>query len=142
MRDPRHQEKDWEDTLNANMKSMQQKAGTTMQGNKQSGPVTRLLRVFFRFLLTLVSIMSFNKLIWVCGGFLLADTSAVAAINRALRGGRIRSPYPCSFGTVHYGVLYLILLAVTVLMRPKWVNDKVRLLSSRVGKRGDCHRYV
>jgi hypothetical protein len=29
--------------------------------------------------------MSFNKLIWVCGGFPLADKSAVAAINHALR---------------------------------------------------------
>ncbi len=63
-----------------------------MQGNKQSKPVTRLFRVFFRFLLTLVTM---------------------------------------------YGVLYLSLLAVTVLMRLKWVNDKVRLLSSRLGKRGD-----
>jgi|GraSoi2013_100cm_1033763.scaffolds.fasta_scaffold33640_2 hypothetical protein len=46
-----------------------------MQGNKQSKPVTRLFRVFFRFLLTLVTM---------------------------------------------YGVLYLSLLAVTVLMRLKW----------------------
>jgi hypothetical protein len=30
--------------------------------------------------------MSFNKIIGVCGGFPLADTSAMAAINRALRG--------------------------------------------------------
>ncbi len=30
--------------------------------------------------------MSFNQFIRVCGGFPLADTSAVAAINRALRG--------------------------------------------------------
>lgn len=59
-----------------------------MQTNRQSKPVTRLFRVFFRFLLTLVTI---------------------------------------------YGVLYLILLAVTVLMRLKWVNDRVRRLS----KRGD-----
>jgi hypothetical protein len=30
--------------------------------------------------------MSFNKIIGVCGGFPLADKSALAAINRALRG--------------------------------------------------------
>ena len=35
-------------------------------------------------------------------GFRLADQSALAAINRALRGCRVRSPYPCSFVTVHY----------------------------------------
>ena len=29
--------------------------------------------------------MSFNKIIGVCGGFPLADKSAMAAINRALR---------------------------------------------------------
>ncbi len=63
-----------------------------MQRNRQNKPVTRLFRVFFRFLLILVTI---------------------------------------------YGVLYLILLAVTVLMRLKWVNDKVRRLSSHLGKRGD-----
>ncbi len=57
-----------------------------MQTNRQRKPGTRLFRVFFRFLLTLVTI---------------------------------------------YGVLYLILLAVTVLLRLKWVNDKVRPLSKR-----------
>ena len=57
-----------------------------MQTNRQSKPVTRLVRVFFRLLLTLVTI---------------------------------------------YGVLYLTLLALTVLMRLKWVNNKVRRLSKR-----------
>jgi len=47
-------------------------------------------------------VMSFNKLIQVCGGFPLADQSAVAAINRALRGCRVRSPYPCYFVHLHY----------------------------------------
>ncbi len=32
----------------------------------------------------------------------LADTSAVAAINRALRGWRVRSHDPCYFVQVHY----------------------------------------
>ena len=77
--------------LNTHVKSMQ-KAAAIMQRNKQSKPVTRLFRVLFRVLLTLVSI---------------------------------------------YGVLYLILLALTVLMRLKWVNDKVRRVSSCLGKRGD-----
>ncbi len=37
----------------------------------------------------------------------VADKSAVAAINRALRGCRVRSLYPCYFGTVHYRPLLI-----------------------------------
>jgi hypothetical protein len=36
-----------------------------------------------------------------------------------------------------YGVLYLLVLALTALMRLKWVNERVRRVSSRLGKRGD-----
>ncbi len=46
-------------------------------------------------------LMSFNTLIRVCGGFPLADTSALAAIHRALRGCCTRSRYPEYFVKVH-----------------------------------------
>ena len=59
---------------------MHQKVGTTMQERK---PVTRLFRVYFRLLITLV------------------------------------------------GALCLSWLALVILMRLKWVNDRVRLLSKR-----------
>ena len=45
--------------------------------------------------------MSFNTLTGIELTLRLADTSALAAIHRALRGCRVRSQDPCSFVTVH-----------------------------------------
>lgn len=84
---PRHQEKHRTyRSLNTYVKVMPQKAGETMQSNRQNKLVTRLFRVIFRFYLTLVTL---------------------------------------------YGVLYLGLLALTALLRLKWVNDKIRPLSKK-----------
>ncbi len=49
----------------------------------------------------MTDIMSFHTFIGRGLTLHVADQSAVAAINRALRGSRVRSHYPCSFGTVH-----------------------------------------
>src|SRR6266851_4775714 len=47
------------------------------------------------------AIMSFNTCIVIWLTLHVADKSAVAAINRALRGCRVRSHCPCYFVKVH-----------------------------------------
>ena len=47
-------------------------------------------------------IMGFTTFIGIWLTLHVADQSAVAAINRALRGWRVRLQYPCYFVTVHH----------------------------------------